>query len=553
LGAPQFDRSSSLNTTNSNNTYTSLHPAVTLPTTTVDSVEEIAIKSAVKRLVSLNPAFRTWLHQFIMPTAREVEVPAAMDATTDPTPAEAQQMDTQSRKSRKVNPSSASNTGKLPTNKNNQQQVASPIRPVGSKRRQNQSPQTTPTKGALLGVNTADEDVDISLTPLKLEEKLDLLKDKTDLTQYEAMQIVGDKEWKGEMFNHKDLELIMEGEKSLWMGETNYAFTKQEELDMVNLDLIKKEMCKRASKCRIPESSKYHYTHGPFHIKCEQEDIGIYNSDEKEVVILPFSYYGLPTGKFRFALNDSFTHEILCHINLGRLVAKLTAMKSATAPIALLVDPSNAPFMFEKASVDQITLVSSLGIVATMDISDLTAQFQTKAADSETQTATASKPKIRFGTTEEREYNKSDTPAAASANPISSLFTEDNTNNDTKLPKANKSGATSNKGKATKATPQTSKNVDEMSKEEFEGALSDALQESLLQESSAFAVDHAGRGAARGTGTKLMSLGWNQQVITRTRTPISPRRVRKLMAIARIVAVTPRRDLVMMRVMAPRT
>ncbi len=476
MEAPRFKRSSGLNNTNTSVNYKNLHPAVTSPSPTVESVKEIAIKSAVKRLISANSAFRTWLHRLITTMPQAVEVPATADAAPDPTPAEAH-MASQSRKSRKVANPTASKSGKQPANKNSKQHVSSPIRPLGSKRRQNQSPQSSPTKSALSGVNTANDDVDISLTPLKLEEKLELLKDKADLTQYQALHIVQDRDWKGELFNHKDLELVLESEKSLWAGDVNYVFTKQGELDSVNLDLIKREMCKRASKCREPESSKYHFNHGPFYIKCDQEHIGVYNSDEKEVVILPFSYYGLPTGEFRFALNDSFTHEVLCSINLGRLVSKLTAMKSSAAPIALLVDPANAPFRFEKVSASQITLSSSLGVVATMDISDLTSS-PPKATDPNAQSATAAKPKIRFGTTEERQYNKSDTPAAASSNPFSPLSTDDAKTDDAKVPKAVDPKVKPTKGSATPKPTTKSKTVDEMSEAEFEDVLSTASQES---------------------------------------------------------------------------
>jgi hypothetical protein len=135
------------------------------------------------------------------------------------------------------------------------------------------------------------------------------------------------------------------------------------------------------------------------------ESIGVFNKNGKEVAVFPYSRYGLPTGEFRFDLADIFTHDTLCHLNLSRLVDKLTAMKNGVGPVAVLANPKNAPFHFDKAGEGKISLSSSLGVIATIDISELNAPQDELVASS---------TKIRCGTTDTRNYNKDDTPAAAS-------------------------------------------------------------------------------------------------------------------------------------------
>jgi hypothetical protein len=118
------------------------------------------------------------------------------------------------------------------------------------KHHQQQSPQASPAKAnPFSDINVTGDDVDVSLTPVKLGEKLNLLQGKKNLTPYQASQIVGDKEWKGEMIFHKDIV------RELY-GEQHYVFVRQEKLSIVNLDLIKKDSCKRAAKCKVPASSK---------------------------------------------------------------------------------------------------------------------------------------------------------------------------------------------------------------------------------------------------------------------------------------------------------
>jgi hypothetical protein len=65
--ALQFERSSGSNTPTAVNTTTKTTPAVVPLTAIVNSVEEIAVKTAVKCLLSPNPAFHTWLQHLIMP------------------------------------------------------------------------------------------------------------------------------------------------------------------------------------------------------------------------------------------------------------------------------------------------------------------------------------------------------------------------------------------------------------------------------------------------------------------------------------------------------
>jgi hypothetical protein len=47
------------------------------------------------------------------------------------------------------------------------------------------------------------------------------------------------------MIFHKDIVRVLTQEGSARYGEQYYVFDKQDELAMVNLDLIKKELCKR--------------------------------------------------------------------------------------------------------------------------------------------------------------------------------------------------------------------------------------------------------------------------------------------------------------------
>jgi hypothetical protein len=145
----------------------------------------------------------------------------------DPTPAEAAQI--ASKKSRKARKTADGATG--PSNKpllqppNATEPTTSPIRPAGSKRRQQLSPQSSPQRTAALSeVNEAGGVPDQSLTPLKLKEKLELLGGLKDLTPYQATQIVGDKDWKGEMIFHKDIELLLQGPDSPLDWATSYAF-----------------------------------------------------------------------------------------------------------------------------------------------------------------------------------------------------------------------------------------------------------------------------------------------------------------------------------------
>jgi hypothetical protein len=212
-------------------------------------------------------------------------------------------------------------------------------------------PQSSPARdNPISGIDNTEGEVDVSLSPLKLDEKLRLLQGAKDLTPYQATKIVEDKDWKGEMFSHKDVWALLMKKDSTLYGETNYQFVRQPEHNLVNLDLIKMELNNRASKCKNPPSSKFHHGNGPFYIKCDEEFIGIYNKSEKEVVVLPYEQFGLPTGPFRFDLEDSFTHEILCRANLSVLVSRLEAMRRGVAPLALFADPKNAPFSFEKVS-----------------------------------------------------------------------------------------------------------------------------------------------------------------------------------------------------------
>jgi hypothetical protein len=92
----------------------------------------------------------------------------------------------------------------------------------------------------------------------------------------------------GEIIFYKDIVCVLTQEGSALYREQYYVFDKQDELLMVNLDLIKKELCKRASKCKGPSSSKFHHGNCPFYIKCDGQEIGIFNKNEKQVVILPY-------------------------------------------------------------------------------------------------------------------------------------------------------------------------------------------------------------------------------------------------------------------------
>ena len=470
MEALRFDRSNSPNSTITANTTTKTTPADVPLTAIVNSAEEFAVKSAVKRLLFANPAFRTWLQHLIMPKPIEFN-----ESNTDPTPAEALQMADKGRKSRKTTDGAVATSTKEPAKQSNTAKQ-SPIRPAGSKRRQQQSPQSSPAKSNhITDINTAEDGADVSLTPLKLEEKLKLLQGATNLTPYQASHIVGDKEWKGEMIFHDDILCVLTQEGGALYGEQYYAFEKQEELSMVNLDLIKTELCKRASKCKEPSSSKFHHSNGPFYIKCDGLEIRIYNKSEKQVIILPYGKYGLGTGEYKFDLTDSFTHETLCRSNLSGLIELLDGLRKGVAPVALLADPANAPFSFSKVDASTISLSSSLGVIATLDLSKLTAPTQEAGAD-----PTSTKSKIRFGTTDVRGFNKNDTPAAASKNSFGVLGDKEGGEEVAPEPEAQPNNPTSApKVPAQKAVPSAKKkSVDEMSEQEIEDVLSESSQES---------------------------------------------------------------------------
>ena len=408
--------------------------------------------------------------------------------TVDPTPAEAAQLlnsQSSGRKARKTTSGTTGSSTKTAAQPNSTTPpISSPIRPAGTKRRQTHSPQASPHKpAALSAVNTTGGDVGQSLTPLKLDAKLSLLGDLKHLTPYQAAQIVGDKDWKGEMWQHKDIMKVLQGSDSPLDWETLYVFTKQSELNLVNLNKIKMELCKRASMCKNPASSKFYHGNGPFYIKCDRESIGVFNKNEKEIAVFSYDSYGLPTGEFEFDLSDGFTHDTLCGLNLSCLVEKLTAMKNGVGPIAALADPSNAPFSFDKADDGKIGLSSSFGLIATIEMAELQAPANEPAVSS---------TKIRFGTTDTRNYNRDDTPAAASKNSFSALGdgAEDKVDNgDVKGAESDEqAGGTdkSNPGKKppskSKPKPAASKSVDEMSDQEFEEELSKASQESAGKE-----------------------------------------------------------------------
>jgi hypothetical protein len=434
----------------------------------LNSVEEVSVKSAINRLASANPSFLAWLHKFIM--VKPIVVDNTINTTnpkTDPTPAEADQIpNSKGRKSRKTDSSENGPSTKpqsQPTTTT--QQTASPICHVGSKRHQQQSPRASPQRTAALSdVNIMGGDPEQSLTPLKLKEKLKLLSGKKDLTPYQASHIIEDKDWKGEMFDHKDIALVLQGPDSPMDWAILYIIEKQSELDLVNLDKIKMELSKGASMCKQPESSKFYHGHGPFYIKCDMELIGVFNKNGKEVAVFPYSRYRLPTGEFRFDLADIFTHDTLCHLNLSRLVDKLTSMKNGVGPVAVLADPKNAPFHFDKAGEGKISLSSSLGVIATIDISELNAPQDEPVASS---------TKIRFGTTDTRNYNKKDTPAATSKNsygPLGGSFDNGEDGDEAGAVKEVREETNAN-SKPVENSPNSkcpaSKSVDEMSNEEF--------------------------------------------------------------------------------------
>lgn len=80
----------------------------------------------------------------------------------------------------------------------------------------------------------------------------------------------------------------------------------------------------------------------------------------------------------------------------------------------VLADPANAPFIFDRASEGQISLSSSLGVVAALDLSLVT-------DPTEPVKDASSKPKICFGINDTRNYNKDDTPKASSKNSFAAL------------------------------------------------------------------------------------------------------------------------------------
>ncbi|KAL7503191.1 hypothetical protein ACHAXN_001019 [Cyclotella atomus] len=69
------------------------------------------------------------------------------------------------RKAHKTTDGSAAKSGKLPKKTNNVHD--SPVRPVGSKRCQQQSPQLSPAKANhITNINATGDELDVSLTPL---------------------------------------------------------------------------------------------------------------------------------------------------------------------------------------------------------------------------------------------------------------------------------------------------------------------------------------------------------------------------------------------------
>jgi hypothetical protein len=471
---------------NRTNTYNTNFTSPIAPfSSSIKSTPKEELKSVVKRLISTDRSFLTWiqlqLYQ-IMPTPDNID---------NPTPAEAAKMSSASKHSKRVkggpgvaHPGAA---GKKP----DPPPQESPIRHAGSKRVQNRSPQVTPAKAkASSGVddiNRPDSSFDGNLTPLNLEEKIKVLEGKETLTDYQVMQLVTDPNWSGQLWDHKDVGRVLgEADASVLYAEEYYVFrggelTPETELlcKRINLLKLRHHMAKRAMKCSNPTASTYHHSHGPFGFLASDsnpDSFDVINSAGKVVSSFAFSAFSLDTAEFPFDLDDTTTYETLCTVNSKTLVKSLRSLvKSGKEPFVSIIKASNGPFYFRSVGDGRLGLFSTAGQIANFEMAALrssgTADESTKVPAESDNNAWKKPTKIAFGPNDERNFCATDKPSAT-ANPFASL--SDNNVGDEAA--ANEQPLPVSKPPTVSKQPTTStksKSPDEMLVDEFDAALNE--------------------------------------------------------------------------------
>jgi hypothetical protein len=169
-----------------------------------------AIKSVVQRLIWTDSAFAEWLTSLTTMPRPLNSTPAKAPAlgnpplTTMPRPLISTPAKAPALGNLRGSQSSSKRT-KLDQGKTREQRTHqahdSPVHPIGAKRAMLTSPQVTPTKT----INDIDTSLNISLTPLNLEEKLKHFEGQETLSDYEVERLINDPQWTGQLWDHKDM------------------------------------------------------------------------------------------------------------------------------------------------------------------------------------------------------------------------------------------------------------------------------------------------------------------------------------------------------------
>ncbi len=81
---------------------------------------------------------------------------------------------------------------------------------------------------------------------------------------YEVKHITEEKEWKRKRWDHEDIRFALEQKDGVGFGDTIYLFEQQGKLKLCNMDMIRRELSKRATKCTVSFNLKFHHSNDPF-------------------------------------------------------------------------------------------------------------------------------------------------------------------------------------------------------------------------------------------------------------------------------------------------
>lgn len=81
---------------------------------------------------------------------------------------------------------------------------------------------------------------------------------------YKVKHITEDKEWKGKRWDHEYIGFAIEQKDGIVFGDTIYLFEQQDKLKLCNMDMIRRALSKRVTKCTVSFNLKFHHSNGPF-------------------------------------------------------------------------------------------------------------------------------------------------------------------------------------------------------------------------------------------------------------------------------------------------